>query len=338
MARHEVRLTLAAIIERRGAGIAFPTRTLHIPNEVRLANESHGLTDGRSGQDEGRMGRAGRNGTRERAKPRRSAERAKEGYTAALKGVQMMRIAALLTVGIVLGLGIDRAPVHAQGRTVFDGVYSEAQAARGEAAYAAHCSSCHMPSLRGFFDGGMAASIIGEGFVNNWTAGTLLDLFAKIKDTMPYEAADTVSDADKLDIMTYVLKRNAFPAGDADLALDEGALSDVLVAPKGGLPPPASGQMVRALGCLSLGPNGTFVLTRSTAPKRIKNPLASRGAALKAAATEPLADANVQLLDVFPKPTNHVGHRVEAKGLLITEPSLGINVIAFTMVAENCGS
>ena len=36
-----------------------------------------------------------------------------------------------------------------QAKTVWDGMYSEAQAARGKAAYEAQCAFCHQSDLRG---------------------------------------------------------------------------------------------------------------------------------------------------------------------------------------------
>ena len=58
--------------------------------------------------------------------------------------------AAALTVGACV-IGAMAVPMAqgGPGRTVWDGVYSEAQAARGKAVSDAQCAYCHQPDLRG---------------------------------------------------------------------------------------------------------------------------------------------------------------------------------------------
>src|SRR3974390_2788593 len=48
-------------------------------------------------------------------------------------------------------------------RSVLDGVYTDAQATRGELAYTKTCAECHDLS----FDG---TPVEGEGFIDNWRA------------------------------------------------------------------------------------------------------------------------------------------------------------------------
>src|SRR5688572_29570126 len=76
---------------------------------------------------------------------------------------------------LVLGVGMIGAmavPI-AQGvtvRTVWDGVYSEAQAARGKAVYDAQCAFCHQSDLRGQ---GFAPGLIEDTFTSRWRDGNL---------------------------------------------------------------------------------------------------------------------------------------------------------------------
>ena len=46
-------------------------------------------------------------------------------------------------------------------------------------------------------------------------------LFDKTKTTMPRNAAGTLSDQIYVDIVTYVLKSNEFPAGAGELSVDD---------------------------------------------------------------------------------------------------------------------
>ena len=259
-----------------------------------------------------------------------------------------MRVATVLSCCIVSMVLAGADPVWAQGRTVEDGVYSAAQAARGKEAYTQACAACHMDSLRGFFDGGAAPPIVGDRFVNGWEAASMLDLFAKLRDTMPKDAAETVDEASKIDILAYLLEMNEFPSGEADLANDVALLTTTMVVPHGGLTPPEPGANVRVVGCLASGANGGWIFTNATEPVRTRGGQPSEGAALEAAAAQPLGTGTIRLMDAFPKPDGHVGHRMEAKGLLVAEirqrgggaliDTPGINLSSLTMVSSDCGS
>src|SRR5262245_31567947 len=68
------------------------------------------------------------------------------------------------------------------GRKIWDGVYTEAQAARGKPAFETSCSRCHNNALIGSERG---PALKGEGFFSHWENDTLDKLFTKIRDTMP---------------------------------------------------------------------------------------------------------------------------------------------------------
>ena len=53
-------------------------------------------------------------------------------------------------------------------KTVWDGVYTSDQAARGEAAYADSCSGCHRDDLRGY-----NGVLVGGRFMDSWREDTL---------------------------------------------------------------------------------------------------------------------------------------------------------------------
>ena len=68
---------------------------------------------------------------------------------------------------IVLAMATVAGAVSARsdGRTTWDGVYTEAQAARGEKVYAAKCVKCHLETMLG---DGTATALTGTGFAANW--------------------------------------------------------------------------------------------------------------------------------------------------------------------------
>ena len=100
------------------------------------------------------------------------------------------------------------------GRSVWDGVYTDAQAKRGSELYAKECASCHGTELSG---GEEAPPLSGGGFTSNWNGLTVGDLFERTRTTMPQNEPGRVSRQQHADILAYILSVNRFPAGKAEL-------------------------------------------------------------------------------------------------------------------------
>ena len=83
-----------------------------------------------------------------------------------------MKVNVAVVVMMVLGtLGATALVGSAQQtKTQWNGIYTEAQAARGEPLYAQNCASCHGPELTG---GEMAPGLAGTGFASNWDGLTV---------------------------------------------------------------------------------------------------------------------------------------------------------------------
>ena len=111
-------------------------------------------------------------------------------------------------------------------RTVWDSVYSAAQATRGETAYVKSCARCHGASLSG---GDQATPLSGSAFLGNWNGLPLSDLQRRIKTTMPSDSVGIYDRQLVTDVIAYLLKANGFPAGGADLPTDLDALSGIVV-------------------------------------------------------------------------------------------------------------
>lgn len=103
----------------------------------------------------------------------------------------------------------------AQDKTVWDGIYTEEQAARGEPLYQEWCASCHAPDLSG---GDLAPGLVGGEFTWNWSGLTVGQLFERLRISMPQENPSAVSRSEKADILAFMLRANEFPPGDQDLA------------------------------------------------------------------------------------------------------------------------
>lgn len=101
------------------------------------------------------------------------------------------------------------------GRTVWDGVYSEAQATRGATGYNQDCAVCHGATLSGT---GEAPGLTGAQFLSAWNGLNLGELFDRIRTTMPFDRPGGLSREAYADIVAYILKFNGFPAGDKDMS------------------------------------------------------------------------------------------------------------------------
>ena len=101
----------------------------------------------------------------------------------------------------------------AQSRTVADRVYSDAQAARGQAVYKAQCLACHGDTLEGV----VGPPLAGSGFLQVWGSRPLADLVDKIQKTMPPQAPGSVSQQQAIDVAAYALSAGKFPAGQTEL-------------------------------------------------------------------------------------------------------------------------
>jgi S-disulfanyl-L-cysteine oxidoreductase SoxD len=112
------------------------------------------------------------------------------------------------------------------------GVYSAAQATRGEETYMAICVSCHP---RGTYT--------TPGFKATWTGRPLSELFDLVKDKMPKNDPGSLTPAEYAQAVAYLLKINEVPSGEEDLPPDSEALKRIRIEmPAGQLSVPAQSR------------------------------------------------------------------------------------------------
>lgn len=231
----------------------------------------------------------------------------------------------------VVGLFLLAQSLTPESQTIWSGVYSDAQAARGQSAYASHCASCHRDDLSGY-----QSLLKGERFMTEYREGSLYRLFDKIKTTMPRNAAGTLSDETYVDILSYVLKANEFPAGRDDLNLPD--LSHILVVRPSGPEPVPDFSLVQVIGCLTRNePENTWLITSATEPARATE-ARPRPEELSTSGGRTLGALTVHLL-LSPAhlPEPHKGHKVEARGFLIRRPTGNrINVTSLETLSPDC--
>lgn len=112
-----------------------------------------------------------------------------------------------------------------------EGVYTAAQAARGEALYAQLCSACHGARLQG----SPAAPLTGEAFRARWEDGqhTLDDLYYIVRSLMPNNAPGSLTRAQYADVVAFILQANQYPAGENELDPQASAMKAFTLRPQG---------------------------------------------------------------------------------------------------------
>jgi mono/diheme cytochrome c family protein len=222
---------------------------------------------------------------------------------------------------------------HAQPRTVLAGVYSEAQASRGEALYEQRCAKCHEGAD---VDG---PPLKGAPFIDRWREDTLASLHAFIKTNMPQEAPGKLEDAGYRDLVAYLLKMNTYPAGSAELTAE--TMTSTLLVDKDGPKPLPANTLVAATGCLS-NAGGAWMLTGAAALARTRNGDEITADEKKAAEVRALGQLSFPLRNFEDaKPIADAaalaGNRALVKGVLNRQATGDrINVLSYEVVAKGC--
>jgi mono/diheme cytochrome c family protein len=217
-----------------------------------------------------------------------------------------------------------------QEPTVKDGVYSTDQAARGRGHYESSCQRCHGADL----SGGAGRSLVGDVFLRDWTGLTLDRLFNRMQ-AMPPGSSESLEADVYVDIISYVLETNGFPAGGDELST--GRLTGIRVEGEDGPGVVPNFSLVRVVGCLRGSAADGWSLTDATAEVRTADPEPSSGDDLVDVRATELGQGGFQLMYVFPSPEPYLGHKVETKGLLIRGDTDSLNVTSVQSLAPGCG-
>lgn len=102
-------------------------------------------------------------------------------------------------------------------------VFTAAQADRGRAIFRSTCSECHYSS-----------EFRGSQFQFAWSERSVADLYREIARNMPEDAPGSLSPQEYVDVVSYILQLNGFPAGTVELTDDEAAMSAVGLRASGG--------------------------------------------------------------------------------------------------------
>lgn len=134
-------------------------------------------------------------------------------------GLYAIAIACLLFAAVTFA--------QSAASSVWDGVFTDAQSARGQATYQNECAGCHGTSLEG---GDMTPPLVGGAFTSNWNDLTLGDLFERIRVTMPLDKPGRLTRQQNVDVIAYLLKSNEWPVGATELPPEPGTLKQIKIA------------------------------------------------------------------------------------------------------------
>src|ERR1700753_4162936 len=120
----------------------------------------------------------------------------------------------LVSSVLALTLGIASAQARI---SIWDGVFTEAQADHGRTLYMQNCGRCHGADLSGTFE---IPPLIGR-FMPYWSGSTLDALFDYVSTAMPLDHPGALGPAANADIVAFLLKSNDIPSGAKELSANQ---------------------------------------------------------------------------------------------------------------------
>ena len=259
---------------------------------------------------------------------------------------EALLVPALLLTGVLAPAHAQQAPAAQSAAdakasdeppNVLAGVYTDAQAKRGKAAYDENCASCHRDNLLGF----SAPPLKSEQFMDRWREFKVDVLYTLIKNTMPNGAPGTLSEPQYVDIVAYILQQNELPAGKQELTT--GIAQTHLLVTKDGPQPLPSSSIADVVGCLVLETGQGWFLVHASEPVRTLNQWEFTLDDTKVATEKDFGEELFRLnniLDIpgFEPEQNDTPHKMEAKGTLVRQENGGarINLSALQRVGGEC--
>jgi hypothetical protein len=236
-----------------------------------------------------------------------------------------------MLTGFVLDAAAQTKPV----RTVLEGVYTESQATRGEAAYATNCARCHGSNLESF----SGPPLKGALFIDRWREFELNVLFDVIEESMPKDQPGSLTEDQYLDITSHILRANGIPSGSKELT--KAAVPTTLLVGKDGPKPLPNSTPVILVGCFKEDSGNGFFVVNASEPARTLNMWETKEVEIQAAKAAPLGNSVFRLenLKDLPGfiPAKFIGHKMQAKGILVRQPGHErINVTSINSLDSVC--
>jgi mono/diheme cytochrome c family protein len=134
-----------------------------------------------------------------------------------MSGLTPSAAAAAVALGALLVAGLAAQDGR---RTVRDGVYSAAQAARGERLFESICVNCHE----------MADFTAAGAYLEDVDGETLWDTFDYVSSEMPEDDPGSLEVEEYAAVLAYIFRVYGLPSGDAALPVDRDSLRAIAIA------------------------------------------------------------------------------------------------------------
>jgi S-disulfanyl-L-cysteine oxidoreductase SoxD len=117
----------------------------------------------------------------------------------------------------------------AENVSVWQGVYTKEQAARGKARYFSSCAVCHGGLLQGDSD---SPELAGPAFMKRWGDQSVGALFAFAMSQMPVGRPGSLGAQGYADVIAHILATNGFPDGQRELPANGSVLDGIIIEKK----------------------------------------------------------------------------------------------------------
>jgi mono/diheme cytochrome c family protein len=136
-------------------------------------------------------------------------------------------LATLVWIAAGAGPGVVGAQTPPAKSPLWDGLYTDEQASRGNAVFGTTCSNCHTLDSQG------NRPLSGKKFWDSYTQKTVGDLFTFVQKNMPNGNGGSLSEKTYADLVALILKSNGVPAGTTELVPSAVAAPDDATRPLG---------------------------------------------------------------------------------------------------------
>jgi len=115
--------------------------------------------------------------------------------------------------GLLLSMG---SVAESDTKTINDGVYTQAQAEKGQKVFEQYCAACH---VKEFY----------QAKFMSWKGQPLSDLYDSMSATMPEDNAGALMLQEYTDVMAYILSILEHPAGEKVLDHNDGSMNAIII-------------------------------------------------------------------------------------------------------------
>ena len=139
--------------------------------------------------------------------------------------VSIVVVAVSMCAGAIAVSAQQAAPAE---KKIWDGVYTSAQAARGERQYGRSCEQCHGPDMSGD-QVEEIPSLVLDSFMTDWNGKSVRELFETVKRSMPKDKPGSLGTGAYVDLVAYLLQANKFPSGAKELSRTPEQLEPIVI-------------------------------------------------------------------------------------------------------------